>query len=136
MYNGYLVMVGSSKIPTEYIAEESYYATIWQRQDLDSYRDNTGKLHRDVVANKPSKIEFKTIDGLTNEQIVEITNIFEKNFTVYSERKALISFYDPSHDCYFEEYMYLKDPKYQIDYIDKDSDTVYYKSVQYILTGY
>ena len=135
MYKGYLVKVGNSNIPTKYIAESSYYATPAQRQDLDSFRDNKGRLHRDVVENMPSKVEFKLMAGLSEEQVNEVVSIFYRNYTVRAERKALISFYDPSTGQYCEEYMYLKDTKYQLDYID-ETGMPYFKEIQYVLTGY
>lgn len=135
-FMGYLIKVGNKEIPTQYIAESSYYATPFQRQDLDSYRDNTGVLHRDVVDNRPSKVEFKTMEGLSEEEITAIWSIFESNFTSGKEMKAEIEFYDPLTGMYGTESMYLKNPKVQIDYIDRETNVVYYKSVQFTLTGY
>lgn len=136
MYDGYLVKIGASEIPTKYIAIASYYATPMQRQDLDSFRDNKGILHRDVVENMPSKVEFKLRAGLSEEEVREVTSIFDRNYTVRAERKALVEFYDLSTGMYCQEYMYLKDPKYQLDYIDEETGMPYYKEIQYILTGY
>lgn len=135
-FMGYLIKIGNKEIPTKYIAESSYYATPCQRQDLDSYRDNTGVLHRDVVDNRPSKVEFKTMEGLTEEEVTSIWGIFKANFASEKEMKAQIEFYDPLTGAYMTESMYLKNPKVQIDYIDRETSVVYYKSIQFVLTGY
>lgn len=136
MYKGYLLRIGNEAIPDKYIAESSYYVTPCQIQDLDSYRDNTGILHRTVVANTPSKVEFKTIDGLTNEEMKRLWGIFKRNFTAPEERKAKVTFYVPLDEDYIAEFMYLKNPKPQIDHIDSNTNTVYYKGLQFVLTGY
>ncbi len=135
-YMGYLIKVGDREIPTKYIAESSYYATPFQRQDLDSYRDNTGELHRDVVGHKPSKVEFKTMDSLSEEDFNSIWSIFETQCTSWKELKANVEFYDPLTGLYTTEPMYLKNPKVQIDYIDQETNIVYLKSTQFTLTGY
>ena len=135
-FAGYLIKIGNKKIPTKYIAESSYYATSQQRQDLDSYRDNTGVLHRDVVENMPSKVEFKTMEGLTNEEMTEVWGIFQSEWSSSKELKAEVEFYEPLTGVYESEPMYLKMPKVQIDYIDGETNTIYYKSVQFVLTGY
>ena len=135
-YMGYLIKIGNKEIPTKYIAESSYYATPSQRQDLDSYRDNTGLLHRDVVEHEPSKVEFKTIDGLTEAEVTAIWDIFSSESANWNEMKANVEFYDPLTGTYLTEPMYLKNPKVQIDEIDQETNTVYHKSIQFTLTGY
>lgn len=135
-FMGYLIKVGNKEIPTKYIAESSYYATPRQRQDLDSYRDNIGRLHRDVVEHQPSKVEFKTMDGLTEVEITSIWSIFSDESTNWNEMKADVEFYDPLTGEYQTEPMYLKNPKVQIEEIDIETNTVYYKSIQFSLTGY
>lgn len=135
-FAGYLVKIGNKEFPTKFIAESSYYATPRQRQDLDSYRDNTGVLHRDVVEHMPSKVEFKTMEGLTNEEITSIWNIFQSEWSSGTELKAEVEFYEPLTGTYEAEPMYLKMPKVQIDYIDRETNAIYYKSVQFVLTGY
>ena len=135
-FMGYLIKIGNKEIPTKYIAESSYYATPCQRQDLDSYRDNTGELHRDVVDHEPSKVEFKTMDGLTEAEITSIWGVFSDECTSWKELKADVEFYDPLTGDYCTEPMYLKNPKVQIDEIDLETNTVYYKPIQFTLTGY
>ena len=135
-FAGYLVKIGNTTFPTEHMAESSYYATPCQRQDLDSYRDNLGVLHRDVVDHKPSKVEFKTMDGLTDADITSIWNIFEQECSNETELKAVVEFYEPLTGAYVTEDMYLKMPKVQIDYIDRETNVIYHKSVQFVLTGY
>lgn len=135
-FAGYLIKIGNKEFPIEHIAESSYYATPCQRQDLDSYRDNLGVLHRDVVDHKPSKVEFKTMDGLSDEEITSIWHIFESECSNETELKALVEFYEPLTGTYIAEEMYLKMPKVQIDYIDRDTNVIYHKAVQFVLTGY
>ena len=50
MYQGYLVKIGNIKLEYKYIQYGSYTVTPNQRQDLDSFRDNNGYLHRTVLS--------------------------------------------------------------------------------------
>ena len=47
-------------IPNKYISLTSYVSTPNQRQDLDSYQDNLGKLHRNTLDHTRSKLEWNT----------------------------------------------------------------------------
>ena len=78
-YNGYLIKVGDYKIPHSYISAESYsaYRNI---QDLDSYRDGNGKLHRTALSHVPNKVEFETRNMLTNKQFTDLMSNIQKNY--------------------------------------------------------
>ena len=60
----------------KYIKEKTYkgYVSV---QDLDSYRDANGLLHREALSHVPIKCEFETIP-LNNEQYEQIMNWKEK----------------------------------------------------------
>ena len=79
---------------------------------------------------------FPYHDGLTNEEMKSLWGIFKRNFTAPEERKAKVTFYVPLDEDYITEFMYLKNPKPQIDHIDSNTNTVYYKGLQFVLTGY
>lgn len=59
-FDGYLVKINGEIFPNAYIQFGSYNATPNQFQDMDSYRDAEGILHRNVLAHKSTKIEFST----------------------------------------------------------------------------
>lgn len=57
-FQGYLIKIDGRVLPVKYIAK--YKATPNQQQDKDSYQDSTGKLHREVLPHRRTKIDFTT----------------------------------------------------------------------------
>lgn len=113
-YSGYLVKVGEYTIPADkYIKTQSYKATL-SVQDLDSYRDANGVLHRTALAHRVNKIEFETPALLTNTEVAELFNNIANNYTVPAERKFVGTFYVPELDEYVSQDMYMSDPSFPI----------------------
>ncbi len=113
-YAGYLVKVGNYTIPADkYIKTQSYKATL-SVQDLDSYRDANGVLHRTALEHRVNKIEFETPAMLTNIQMAELFNNIANNYTVPAERKFVGTFYVPETDSYVSQDMYMSDPPFSI----------------------
>ena len=63
-YAGYLLKIGTYQIPHSIIRAESYKAYV-NMQDLDSYTDADGYLHRFPVVLKVAKVELETKPLLT-----------------------------------------------------------------------
>lgn len=57
-YAGYLFKIGTFKVPFNMIFTESYKATK-NDQDVDSYRDANGKLHRNALNHWVFKCEWE-----------------------------------------------------------------------------
>ena len=132
-YGGYLVRVGSYTIPLSFIKAESYKIT-HLIQDLDSYRDADGVLHRNALSHVPDKAEFECVPMLTNAEISAVVNSIRSQFTNPAERKASVTVYVPERDEYITQDMYMPDPEYSIYYAD---DTiVQYNSVRFAFIGY
>jgi len=113
-YAGYLVKVGDYTIPAnKFIRAESYKVTL-SVQDLDSYRDANGVLHRTVLNHRVNKMEFETPAMLTNTQMAELFSNIANNYTVPAERKFIGTFYVPELDAYVSQDMYMSDPSFTI----------------------
>ena len=113
-YAGYLVKVGDYTIPAnKFIRAESYKATL-SVQDLDSYRDANGVLHRTALNHRVNKMEFETPAMLTNTQMAELFSNIANNYTVPAERKFIGTFYVPELDAYVSQDMYMSDPSFMI----------------------
>ena len=113
-YQGYLIKVGGYTISgKKYIKAESYNVTK-NIQDLDSYRDANGVLHRTALDHAPLKIEFETPPLLTNEDIGELFSNIRENSLVLKERKVSVTAYVPELDDYVTQEMYMPDPKFSI----------------------
>ena len=113
-YTGYLVKVGDYTIPMDkYIRVQSYKTTL-SIQDLDSFRDMKGELHRTALAHRINKIEFETPAMLTNIEMAVLFENIANNYTVPAERKFVGTFYVPELDEYVSQNMYMADPSFTI----------------------
>ena len=136
-YSGYLVKVGGASsgysIPLSFIKADSYKVTNLI-QDLDSYRDTNGVLHRNALPHYAIKCEFECVPMLTNAEITTVVNAIEAKFSVAAERKATVAVNVPETDSYVEQAMYMPDPEYQMYYAD--SSMIQYSSVRFAFIGY
>ena len=133
-FNGYLLQVGSYQITGErFINEKSYKATL-NIQDLDSYRDANGVLHRNALDHVPAKIEINTREGLNNFEWAEFMGNIRSNFTVAKERKAIVTAFIPELNDYITQEMYIPDPEVSIDIIQLN--IIKYQSIRLAFIGY
>lgn len=113
-YNGYLIKVGGYIIDTKrFVRAESYIVTR-NIQDLDSYRDANGILHRQALDHVPLKVEFETPAMLTNSDMGELFSNIRANSKILKERKASVTLYVPELDDYVTQDMYMPDPQFTI----------------------
>lgn len=98
MFNQYFVKIIRASdgvqvpIPNKFISLTSYVSTPHQRQDLDSYQDTTGRLHRNTLTHTRSKLEWNTPPLLEKDMIV-LQNILESGIINQNERKSKIIHY-------------------------------------------
>lgn len=98
-FNGsYFVKVGDYEIPLNIMKIESYKSSS-NVQDLDSYRDADGYLHRNVLEHVAHKIEFETT-YLTNAQFRALWNGIKNNMTNVLHRDCPLRYYDEESDSY------------------------------------
>lgn len=135
MYDGFLIKIGDYKFPMKYIAEQSYDTAPTQRMDNDPWKDADGVTNREVLKNKPTSVTFSLIEGITNNDVETIFEQIHKNYIDESERKVLVTYYNPETNGYPDPvYMYIANPHFPIDEID--GNTIYYKTITLELTGY
>ena len=134
-FNGTLITVGSYAITgANYIDEKSYKVTK-NSQDVDSYRDAEGVLHRTTLAHKPIKVEFQTRPGLSNTEWNTFWGAIKSQFTNVAERKVSASVYVPEDDDYTSSQdMYIPDPEIPINHIK--GTTIFYDSIRIAFIGY
>lgn len=132
-YENYLLKVGNYKIPGSMISAESYNV-IKNGQDLDSYRDANGKLHRTALSHFVWKIEFDTVPMLTRPQINTLLKKIQENYTNTTEKKATVTFYDPEGDRYVTQEMYMPDIQFNI--YGTYNNTIFYNSIRLAFIGY
>ena len=111
-YQGYLIKVGNYTIPHKFIKADTYITT-YITQDLDSYRDMDGVLHRTALKHKVAKTEFETIP-MTNAQKTEFMSNIQNNYIDENEKKLIASVYVPEIDDYITQEVYVPDIPFQI----------------------
>ena len=122
MYSGFLLKIGNEIFNMKYIKEKTYkgYASV---QDLDSYRDANGVLHREALSHVPIKCEFETIP-LDNEQYGQIMDMIRRNYINELERKVSITAFILEYNGYVTQDAYMAEPQPQIQTI-KDNNIQY-----------
>ena len=114
MFDKYFVKIVNAKtgeetpIPNKYISIASYVSTPHQRQDLDSFQDNQGRLHRNTLSHTRSKLEWNT-PPLTERELLDLQNILNSGIINSKERKSKII-----HYC-FDTHTYEKSEFYTPD---------------------
>ena len=135
-YAGYLIRVGNYTIPKKYIRAEKYDVAL-HGQDLDSYRDAHGVLHRNAISNVPLSIDFDMRPNLTNADIrAFFVDGIAQNYTRRKERKCRVTAYVPELDDYVTQNMYMAGPEMKIKRIDRKKNVIYYDSFSVSFVGY
>lgn len=140
-FSGYLIKVNNSEsgtyteIPPTYIRAETYTVTPDQRMEWSAERDINGYLHRQTVENMPPKIEFET-PLMTNSDINALNTIISNAYSVASERKLWVQFYDPETDSYKKHECYMPDVAYKIRNVDTTHNVINYEQLRYAFIGY
>ena len=106
-FNGsYLIKVGSYAIPLKLMKYGSYQSSPAQRQDLDSYRDADGVLHRTVLTHTASKVEFETIP-MSEHDFRGFMDSIVAQYINGPERKVTLTYYEEEYDRYVTGTFYI-----------------------------
>ena len=132
-YQDYLVKVGNYKIPDKFINSETYTGSK-NVQDLDSYRDADGKLHRQALSHISCKGEFETPPNLKSSEFAELMKNIQENYTIPLERKANVTIFIPEDDDYITQDMYMPDITPKIK--SRINGELLYDSVRLAFIGY
>ena len=133
-FEGYLMKAWAATFPHKYIQISTYQTTPSQRQDLDSYQDSKGNLHRTVVPHDRSKIVFKTMGNLKLAEKQEIQAFFNGAMTNARERKITLTYWNDEDNIYKTGSFYIPDVTYPIKRIM--GNDIVYDSVEYHLIEY
>lgn len=132
-YQGYLVKVGDYTIPYKFIKAETYvgYRNV---QDLDSYQDADGGLHRNALSHVRCKAEFETPPNLTSTEFAELMENIKSNYIIELERKANVTIFVPEINDYITQDMYIPEVSPPID-SELNSELIY-KETRLAFIGY
>lgn len=136
-YQGFLIKVGEYTIPLNMIQYDSYKPYI-SVQDLDSYPDANGRLHRTVVRgfmdDAPAKVEFNTRNNMTNDDFASLMASIHSQFTNVAERKSTVMMFIPEYNDYVTQEMYMPDVQPTINRII--DGVIYYDPIRLAFIGY
>lgn len=122
-YEGYLLKFGNTELPNRFIKYNTFLSTPCQRQDLDSYEDADGYLHRTVLEHTRTKIEWNT-PPMRRADKNEMMNIFQSAYENEAERKVSVTYYDDESDSYKTGTFYMPDIQFTY-YSATDTDILY-----------
>lgn len=131
-YAGYLLKIGTYQIPHSLIKAESYKPYL-NMQDLDSYTDADGYLHRFPVTLKVAKVELETKAMLTNTEFATLMTNISSQYTNPTGRECMITAYIPETDSYVEQKGYLAD--FEPEIYHADATTVTYNPIRLAFIG-
>ena len=127
---------GSHILPMKYIAKGGYNSTPNQRQEAKAWQDLKGHLHRDTAPHYRTKIEFKTVDGLTLSEKQEIQGIMNSAITDKRQRKGTVTYWNEEDNEYKQATVYIPDITFEVDEIDELRKNIYYNSIRISLIEY
>lgn len=133
-YEGWLIKVGDYTIPEDKYMKADGYSVTRNVQDLDSYRDAFGVLHRTALEHAPLKVEFETPAMLTDRDFQSLMSRIRKNYTVESERKVRATVYVPELGRYVTQDMYMPDITTSVLWICRG--VIHYNPIRIAFIGY
>ena len=87
-YKGYLLKIGNWVVPNKFIRAQTY-TVLRSGQDLDSYRDADGNLHRTALDNFLYKVEFETPPLQTDSFYEELWGNIKNQYVSTTEKKGI-----------------------------------------------
>jgi len=132
-YLGYLLKAANGTILDKYIQVDGFSTTPDQRQDQDSYRDGYGELHRTVLPDVVTTIEFSTLELTLNEKIA-LQSAIASGLIDSQERKTTLTYWNDERNTYCTDTFYIPDVKFPIKY--RTDTNIIYGKVDYKFIGY
>lgn len=137
-YSGYLIQINRVnaegtdwKVPLSYMRAETY-SVVNNGQDLDSYRDTNGVLHRNALKYTAPKIEFEIPFGT---KFGPFMAELRKRYTNATEKKVSATVYIPELDKYVTHDFYVPDIENNIYHITQKG-TIYYNQTRIAFISY
>lgn len=134
MFSGYILKIGDFIFPMKYIVEDSLQITKTV-QDLDSYRDSNGVLHRNALEHWVADITFDVVPFLTGEELASLMGSIRRNYIIAAERRVNVTVFIPEENDYITQEMYM--PDIQIPVFSAESNgKILYQSFSMEFIGY
>lgn len=134
MFSGYILKIGDFTFPMKYMIEDSLQITKTV-QDLDSYRDSNGVLHRNALEHWVADITFDVVPFLSGEELASLMGSIRRNYIIAAERRVNVTVFIPEENDYITQEMYM--PDIQIPVFSAESNgKILYQSFSMEFIGY
>lgn len=110
-------------MPNKYISLQSYVSTPHQIQDLDSYQDSNGVLHRNALTHTRSKLEWNT-PPMTERELKGLQDLLNSGIIVAKERKIKLRHYCFDTHTYEDGTFYMPDISFTPLALRRNGETV------------
>ena len=142
-FNGYLIAFTDNsnntiQFPNKYIRFESYEGVV-NHLDLDSTRDTTGVLHRNVLPHTAVKISFNMPamnDSELQNALTYFRNAWGYNTGDTQAQKCLVTFWCTLTNQYETASCYMPDFKFTIWNLDDNTNVINYGETKVSFIGY
>lgn len=126
-FTGSLIRVGGDNFPLTFVFKESYKIAPNRRQDLDSTRNASGYLERNVLDHTASTISFTTVP-MNNIKLNQMMAWVRSHYVSEKEKKIALTYYCPDIDDYKTGIFYVPDIEFPIRMVDLDHNIIEYNS--------
>jgi hypothetical protein len=139
-FDGNLLYIKSNgsyvPFPSHFIVAGSYNCTPRQRLELKAERNSSADLKRVTAAKFKTSISFQTTI-LTGSQMEAIRSLLNGAFTIVSQRKLIIKYWDMELSRYRENVpVYMPDTTYVIRDTDSTARTLLYEGTTFEFIEY
>lgn len=124
---------GYVNFPNRYIQIDSWNYT-QNSQDLDSYRDANGLLHRKTLDDKV-KVEWQS-PFMSGTDFRGMLAVFTTNYIDKAERKLQVKYYDIWTDSYIDGVVYMPDATIQFYRLVPETKDVQIRPVRFAIIEY
>ena len=128
-FQGWLLKKNGIIFPTSYIFKDGYKVTPNIQTDIDSYADETGLLHRNVLPHTSTKIEFNLKPMRLREMNVAKAFFIPRTVVTFEYWNDEDTDYKPGD-------FYVPDIVYEYYYVDTEGKDIFYKSTRIALIEY
>jgi hypothetical protein len=132
-YAGYLIKVGNYTIPLSAIRAETYTVTK-NEQDLDSYTDMNGYIHRTALEHYVMKVEFELTPLISDRDFANLMANIRSQYIDSTEKSANVTYYVPELDTYVTQKSYV--PSISAPIYLADANKIQYNQIRLAFIGY
>lgn len=116
------------------IKAETYKITPNARQDLDSYRDTNGLLHRNALAHTATIVEFDTVP-MWDSKFSSMMSAITSSYTNPNERDGTATYFDEESQTSKTGHFYL-DSNFQVSVLQQWGSKTLYDSCHFKFVEY